>query len=336
MSHQLISVILFFVLGLEAISYLIRGHRRDFAFSFIMLGLAGALFLFKIYSPQLGTITVPLVNVSTTTSLGLALHMSGLLLYCYFLLIPFAAVGIWRLKNWTLRLWVLWCVAIPVVLMFSPELPLYYWNRWVYLLVYPLLFFTVEGLDRLWRFVESRKSNFRRLAPKAVAVIYIALLLVLSGFYLATPPENQMPFFSTANPYLTYVPSSMLQNMLPIADNAYLVNCVDWINNDAANNSIIVSHYALYDLINLYNNRLPIIPVQPPPMWVHTQNESALAQGMVAASRNALAAGNGTVYTIWWVNGEGWYGITSLPNNFREIYRTGEMAVYVFDSRIVV
>ena len=59
MSHQLVSVIMFFILGLEVIRFLVNKDRRAFVFSFVPLVFAGALFLFKTYSLSLGTIVIP-------------------------------------------------------------------------------------------------------------------------------------------------------------------------------------------------------------------------------------------------------------------------------------
>ncbi len=333
LSHQLISVILFFVLGLEAVRYLVKKSRRDFVFSFISLGLAGGLFFFRLYSFRIGSLFIPTASAGPQTSFAIALNMTGLLVYCYFLIIPLAAIGFTSLKSWVLRLWVIWCLGAIVLLMFFPNLPLYYWQRWVYLLVYPLLFFAVEGFDKLWHFWFTHKNKIKRLAPKAFALTYVALLLVLSGFYLAASPKNQISLFSTDNHYLAFIPSSMVQNTLPISDNPDLVECINWINNNAVNNSVIISHYALYDLTVLYGHDRLVIPVrQSPSLWVHLQNETTLVDGMIEASRIALAAGNSTVYTVWWINGDGWYKISALPSYFTEVYRSDRMAVYAVNA----
>ena len=335
LSHQLVSVILFFVLGLEAIRFLIVKLRREFALSFVFLGLAGALFLFRIYSPQAGTVIIPSANVVSEPSVAFSLHIAGLLVYCYVLILPLVAVGLASLKDWVLRFWVVWCLGVPLVIMFFPDAPVYYWNRWVYLLVYPLLFFAVEGLDKLWRFWSSHKVKIRRLVPKVVAVTYVVFLLALSGFYLAASPENQISFFAKDNAYLAFIPSSMLQNTLPISDNPSLVGCFEWINNNSANDSVVVAHYALYDLATIYVHDRLVVPVrQDPSMWVHLENEAALVDGMVGASRDALENGHSAVYTVWWISGAGWYKISALPSDFKEVYRSGEMAVYLFDSRV--
>ena len=94
----------------------------------------------------------------------------------------------------------------------------------------------------------------------------------------------------------------------------------------------MVIHYALDDLADIYVKGRLIVPVnQGPSMWGYLQNESALADGMVDAARVALNNGHSAAYTVWWVSGEGWYGIPSLPSSFQEVYRSGNMAVYLYN-----
>ena len=217
LSHQLISVLMFFILGLEAIRLLLNRRRLDFFFIFVSLALMGGLFLFRTYSPQIDAVVIPAASVTSTPTLQLVFLVGGLLIYCYFLIFPLATWGFLKQKDWLLRYWIIWCLSVPLLLAFFPNLPLYYWNRWVYLLVYPLLFFTVEGLNRLWDFGSNHKIKIRRIFPKVLALTYIALLITLSGFYIAANPRAQIPIFSTANPYLSFIPSSMMQNTLPNA-----------------------------------------------------------------------------------------------------------------------
>ncbi len=332
-SHQLVSVILIFVLGLEAIRLLIKENRREGLYLLISLFLAGSFFLFRTYSQQTNTIAIPVANVGSEPSLSFVLFVGGLIVYCYALILPLVAIGFRGLKDWILKYWIVWCVIAPLLLAVFPSLPLYYWNRWVNLLVYPLLFFAVAGLDKLWHFQSMRKKKLKRLIPKAVALSYVVLLLALSGFYLAASPENQIPLFSSANPYLSFIPSSMLQNTLPISDNPALVNCFNWVNTHSSNDSAVVIHYALYNLANIYVHGPVVIQVKTDaPMWVFLNNETVLVDGMVGVSRQALVAGNSSVYTVWWINGEGWYQVSTLPPEFTQVYQYGQMAVYKFNS----
>jgi hypothetical protein len=331
--HQLVSVIMFFILGLEAIRLLIKGSKRESLYLFISLFLAGSFFLFRTYSPQTNAISIPAADVSSAPPISFVFFVGGLLLYCYVLILPLVALGFRDLKDSILKYWIVWCTGIPLLLAIFPNLPLYYWNRWVYLLVYPLLFFAVAGLDKLWHLQSGCKIKVKRLLPKVVAVVYVAFLLALSGFYLAASPENQISLFSTANPYLSFIPSSMLQNTLPISDNPALLNCFNWVNAHSSNDSAVIVHYALYDLASIYVHSSKVISInQDSSMWIHLNNETVLVDGIIGMSRQALVNGNSSVYTVWWVDGEGWYKVSALPPEFTQVSQFGRMAVYVFNS----
>jgi len=144
LGHQLVAVILFVILGLEALRVLAKKSFKDFGAYFVSLGVAFSVFLFKIYSPSSNSLVIPSINLVSVDSVSVVLAMGGLLVYCYVLILPLVAVGVVCLKDWFLRFWALWCLGAVLALMFVPSLPLYFWNRWVYLLVYPLLFFTLE------------------------------------------------------------------------------------------------------------------------------------------------------------------------------------------------
>ncbi len=334
LSHELAAVILFFVVGLEAVRFLVKKLRRDFAYLVVTTGLAGALFLFQRYSSQAAILVIPIVSSASEPSLALALHIGGLLVYCYVLVLPLVALGFVGLKDSFLRYWLVLCVGIPLLTMVFPTMPLYYWNRWAYLLVYPLLFYAVHGFEKLWMRGSGFKSKVKRLVPKVFAVAYLCLLLTFSGYYLTTSPENAFSYYSQDNPYLAYIPSSMLQNTVSITDTSSLVTCIDWLNDNTAENSVIVAHYALYDLTFIYIHNLPVVPVRVgSSIWAHLQNEATLADGMIEAAKDASVGGSTSVYTVWWVSGKGWYGISSLPSEFREVYRVGSMAVYLYSPR---
>jgi hypothetical protein len=107
------------------------------------------------------------------------------------------------------------------------------------------------------------------------------------------------------------------------------------VNTHSSNDSALVIHYALYNFANIYVHGPSVVSVkQNAPMWIFLNNETVLVDGMVGASRQALSAGNSSVYTVWWINGEGWYQVSSLPPEFTQVYQYGQMAVYKFNSTI--
>jgi len=333
LSHELVSVILFFIILVEVSRLLIKKSFKESAYLLGSAVLPAGLFLFQRVSlTTTPGISVPASYVASGPSFALALYMGGMLVYCYFLILPLVIAGLFGFKASPMHYWALLCVSLVILLMINPNLPVYFWNRWVYLLVYPLLFFATQGIDNLWRFWSTHKNTIKRLAPKIFVVAYLILLLSLSGFYLVMPPEKQISFFSTDNPYLAFIPSSMLQNTISITDNPGLVNCFNWINSNASVNSVLVIHYALQALAGIYVKNTTMVPVsQGPSMWNNIQNENALAAGMVDAAQTAIRDGNSSAYTVWWVSGKGWYDIPSLPAQFIEIFHSGNMAVYSFN-----
>jgi hypothetical protein len=333
-SHELTSVILFFVVVLEATRFLMKKLRKESVYLLASAALPAALFLFQRYSPRQGTLVIPSSIVASGPSINLAVYMAGLLIYCYAIILPLVFLGIKGLRDRVLKYWILLCVGIVLVEMVFPNAPLYFWIRWVYLLVYPLLFFAVQGLEKLWRFAPNAKGKIKRLLPKVFAIAYLCSLLALSGYYLTTSPENAFPYFSQYNPYLTEIPSSMLQNTVSITDNPSLVTCFEWLNNNTAESSVIVSHYALYNYAAIYISSRLIVPVlQGPSMWANMQNATTLADQMLSTANKYSAGGQIKVYTVWWTSGDGWYGIRSLPSDFTQVYHSGKMAAYLYNPK---
>jgi hypothetical protein len=332
LSHELTGVILFFIVGLQALNYLVKRSGKEFGFLLICVSLPLALFLFQIYSPQTGGVNLPSVAVATTPSVSLALYISGLIVFCYAIILPFVFLGLVKVKNSYLLSWILLCLGIPLIEMLNPNLPLYIWYRWILLLVYPLMFFFVEGLDRVWRYSRQYKSKISRLLLKVFIIGYILSLLTLSGFYLTTTPENPFPYFQSSS-YYSSIPSSMLQNSISIKDNPSVINCFNWVNYNTTKDSALIEHYALYDLAIIYvKNHLIVSINQESSTWSTSQNVTSYIKNMELSAKAELSDGHDAVYTVWWIEGKGWYGIPNLSTDFKEVFQSGDMAVYLYDS----
>jgi len=75
---------------------------------------------------------------------AMLLGEGGFFLYCFLPLLPFLVYGIWRLKNFQIRSWIVVSLVLLFVPLVSPA------NlRWVLMLTYPLAFCAVETLSRL-------------------------------------------------------------------------------------------------------------------------------------------------------------------------------------------
>jgi hypothetical protein len=328
LSHELVLAILFFILALEAGWFLIKGLKRDFVYLTTSLGLVFGLFIFTHTSQTTGIFSWPLTTIASGPSIGLSLNIIGFLLYSSALILPLVILGFGRIKDRLLKYWVLLCVAVPLSEMVFTTSPFYSWDRWVLLLVYPLLFFAVEGLYRLWKFRPSYKINSKRLGqvPKIITITYLVFLLTLSGFYLTLSSQNQFVYYYY---YPNFVPSSMLENTLPISDNPGLFRCFNWINDNTAQNSVVLEQYQLYYWTSLNVNR-QVIKLGSPSNS-SSQNNTTFDASMVADSEQAPINGS-AVYSIWWVKGEGWAVYLPLPSEYQEVYRSGQMAVYAFNA----
>ena len=335
LSHELAAVTMFFAVGFEILNSLRKKLKKDAAYLIASVSLSAFLFLFQRYSPKKSSIIIPTYYTAPVPSLDLAMHIVGLLIYCYVFILPLSILGMLSLKDLLLRCWTILCVGIPALTLLNPVSSLPVWNRWIYLLVYPLGFYATEGLWRLWGLYSSFKGDFKSFAPKFVATVCLSAILMLSGCYLVMAPEHAFPYFSQYNPFLMHIPSSMLQSTVSIKDEPSLVKCLEWLDQNADESSVIVAHYALYDWAVIKIHDKPIIPVRPEgSMWEHIQNESSLVEKMVESMEEALANGYSKVYTVWWVDEKGWYGIPGLPSQFVEVKRFGDMGVFQYEPEM--
>lgn len=335
-THELATIILFLIILIETIQFFIKKSIKEAIYLLISAALAGLLFLF-----QRIQLTPNVSNaggyISSGPSVDFALLVAGLVVYCYIIILPLVLIGLVNFKTSAIHYWALICTGFVLLgMVVNPSLPLFFWNRWVYLLVYPFLFFAVNGLDNIWKFSSRLKSKIAKLAPKFFATAFVLLILVFSGFYLTTTPENSFSYFSQNNPYLWCIPSSMLQNTVSISDNPSLFNCIQWLNQNASANSTIITHYALENFMSIYLWNLSFISVGLNTTLVVTvHNETVVSDLMVNSARSILTSNSSAnVYTVWWISGKGWYGIPSLPIEFREVFHSGNMAVYLYDPSV--
>jgi hypothetical protein len=100
LSHELATVILFFILVLEVVRFLVKRKGKDVAYLISTGGFAFGLFVFTHYSPAAAIgISIPLASTASEPSVGLALFIGGMLVYCYFLLAPLVVLGFILLES---------------------------------------------------------------------------------------------------------------------------------------------------------------------------------------------------------------------------------------------
>ncbi len=217
----------------------------------------------------------------------------------------------------------LWAFLPILPLLFFPG-ALYIGVRLLIFLVYPLSLLVIAGLSR----VGTRNGYFSR-PVMGVAVISLVVIFTFSASYIATYPENANPYFSQINRYLLYVPSSMLQNGVSINDMSSLLIAIHWVHARLAQGSVLVIHEAFEGAVALeMGYPLPpnVIVVRLGDVTLKSQQQ--MVDRLTSAAASASNDGRGNVYTIWWENGKGWYGISSLPSSFVNVFAEGSIGIY--------
>ena len=238
------------------------------------------------------------------------LSEAGFFLFCFLPLLPFLLLGIWRLKNFQIRSWLVVSLILLFVPLVSPS------NlRWVLMLTYPLAFCVVEGLSRL-KSVSWKRFGF---TLRRIGVIYLVLMVsVLSfGFVLMTP-QSPFPYFAEpVNGYIYQIPSSMLQNTVPKSDCADTVNALQWFKNNVDSSAVLLTHRAFYGWA--------MLTINPNQIVLYEYDNPAIS------ANTAVQQGHKEIYLIWWTNGHGWYGQPTVPSSFEEVYHSGEIAIYLYN-----
>ena len=317
LSHQLVSVLMFGVIVVTVANFSLR---KDFIRSakLVLVSLPGALYFVIVYLTTQTNILGYSINSSPLASWtgfnsyqSMLTSVGGFFMYCFLPILPLIIIGLWRFSNLQLKSWLLLSLIL-VLLPLSSVSP----YRWVLLLTYPLAFCATECISRL----NSIKWKRLRFAVSKIAIIYLILsTAVLSfGFIFV---DSEKPFFyfnGDHNKYLYQIPSSMLQNTIPITDCQNTVTALQWFKNNVNNSALLLAHTVFdgWALLTLNENQVKSYGFDDP-----TKAADRVAQD-----------GYTQIYLIWWIKGQGWYAQPTLPSSFHEVYSSGKIAIYSFSS----
>jgi hypothetical protein len=322
LSHQLVSVIMLGVFAFT-IGYKLLRRQKANAVRLVLVYLPAALLFLAVFFlvPSVSEFRVIfgfanandgwLALFGFSSYPAMLLSEAGFFFYCFLPLLPLLLVGIWRLKNFQIRSWLVVSLVLLFVPMVSPS------NlRWVLMLTYPLAFCAIEALSRL-KVVSWKRFGF---TLRRIGVIYLVLVVsVLSLGFMLMPPQNPFPYFSEpVNGYVYQIPTSMLQNTLPKIYCADTVNALQWFSSNVDNGGVLLTHRAFYGWAMLTVNADQVV--------LYEYDNPANSAKTVAQE------GQSKIYLIWWVNGQGWYGQSTVPSSFEEVYHSGEIAIYLYEA----
>ena len=241
--------------------------------------------------------------------LALFVSTTIFLLFCFLPLIPFAFLGLRKFSNLQLIFWALICLILSFVPLVSPS------NlRWAMLLVYPLAFFVIAGVDRL-RMRSVQHSGLKLLSSSLVFLVVVTSVFS-GGLILGTAEQPFFYFSDDVNPFVYQLPTSMLQNTVSISDCPDVTSAMEWLSINMIGSDRLLSHRAFYGWEIYYLNSSQLILYE-------YDNPSEVAPCV-------LSQVNGSIYLVWWVNGQGWYGQSNVSSAFHEVHVSGRIAVYQY------
>ena len=311
LSHQLVSVVMLALVTALALRKLRRGEVA--AVGKLLLSVLPALVLFGLYVYRDLVISpVPVAAAEWLSIFGSSSLVDGavtipaFILFCYLPLLPFLWLGYRGLSgNQELTAWVFWCLAAGLVGIVVPLAFGVASYRWILLLVFPLAFLAVEGFSRF---------RFRNLK-----VVWCGFLVFLSAGFVLLPAARAFPYFGIF-PY--YVPSSMLQNSVPLSDCEDVARALDWMSNSLATSDVLLVHDAFQGWASMC-----LSPDRRVVAYGYGDPE--------VAARSLTLESEGRVFVLWWVSGSGWHGQASLSLHFAEVFKTGRIAIYKFSESVV-
>jgi len=242
--------------------------------------------------------------------------VAGFFLFCFLPILPLIVLGVRRLGNFQLHAWVLLGFIGALIPMVSPS------NlRWIMMLTYPFAFYVVEALSKI-KLVQWKL--YKITLHKIVAAYLVLMLAFLSLGYIFMPTEAPLPYFNSQyfDAYVYQMPTSMLQNTVALSDCQDTANSLHWLKTDMTSNAVLLSHRAFYGwaLSNLNKNQVVLYEYDDPVDMAKIIAQEGVAQ----------------IYLIWWINGQGWYGQPSVSSSFHPIYRSGEIAIYLYEPTSLI
>lgn len=319
LSDQVGAVIMLGIVIFTLIPELFHKRYRQ-AVSLIVTLLPAAVYFLVFYTGYISLGNSPLYSnsvASFATWTGFASYPSmlineaGFFFFCFVLLLPLAMIGLKKLRNLQLRSW----FVFSLILMLIPTTSVSPF-RWELMLVYPFAFFTTEALSWL------KKLNWThwRLNLQRIAVVYLVLSTAILSFgFVFNASEQPFAYFNPAqiNAFVNQIPSSMMQNTVPLTDCPSTVNAIQWFKDNVNSSALLLTHTAFYGwaLLALNDIRVKDYGFDNPNTIASTFANEGYSQ----------------IYLIWWVNGHGWYGQSTVSPAFHQLYRSGDIAIYRYN-----
>lgn len=326
-AHELAAVIFFTIMAIHLITKTSIREKE----LIILSALPGALlFLYQRYNPATGTIQIPVEKFISTSSTSALIFITGFLIYMYLPLLPLAIPGFKSLRNIDIWSWVAICLIFSYWPLINSNNSVVLWFRWAILLVYPIILYSIEGLEKLWKIGRKIIGNIKLGGILALSILSVNL--TMSSYYLTSPPEHTIKYFGEWNNYKQFIQTSMLQNSVSISDTPNVIEAMKYLDKIANSNTVIVLHEAMDNWAQLIIHKGKIIRIKEANL--SSQKRNNISSRLVKIAEEYAVNGD-KVYTVWWINEEGWYNMPKLPQQFKKIKNFGNIAVYQYQQKLL-
>ena len=319
-THQLVTIIMFAIVMACILRSYINKQTTNLRRLIVCSVPAITLFLLIVYSKYMASSAFSVIRgfigqesdgflalFGFASYPGMVVDTLGFLVFCYLPLLPLVVLGVKRFKgNLHIKVWVSWIFLSLLLVIISPTafFPVYPY-RWTLLLTYPLAFYAVSG------FVDLRLNRYKACVS--------VLLVTLSLGFILMPSSLVVPYYVV---YSNYIPSSMLQNTVSLSDARDTANAIAWAQNNMIENAHLLVHDAFYGWALLGLDRNKLIPY-------------GYANPETVAEKLGENGSEYPLYLIWWVNGSGWHGQPDVSSSFKQVYKSGEIAIFVYNSSYI-
>ncbi len=229
-------------------------------------------------------------------------------IYLFLPLIPMAVLGSRNLRSKLLNLWLLVCGVVVVVatIPFSVSILTLSQGRWALIMFLPVVILSAEGVSRL------RSSLGPALHWKPIAIGWMFVVVLLGSVYVGLPAREAFPY------YQFLAPTSMLQSTVPLEDSRNVIGAFEWLSANISPGSVIMTTDPMYGWAREYfKGNAPILHFYP---------GVTLGQGLQVT----IQRGYTRIFTVWWSDGQGWYGQESVPAEFALIYKCANFGVFLY------
>ncbi len=256
---------------------------------------------------------------------NLALNVLSLFVVLYGWWLPLVIAGFFR--DTILDSWVLLLLIGSFSALIVPFCAVSWWNRWMFMLVYPFAFYATKTVEKVFR------SEVGEVAPKGwlkwmkisrkTVLATVSLTVVFGSLFIAVPP-----FFDRFGVFLiptvnSYVPTTMLYSTVPLRDVESTIEAMNWLNENMNDDESVLVHQAFLWWTSLY--------LDPNHVVVYYQ------VNLEKAVETAEQYGFERIYLIWWNEpyltwldeSIDWYGF-EIPKSFIPVANIDRISVFEY------